>query len=263
MRTVKSKYFSQVAWQDLLYLNRLEIAYELLLSLPWLLASWFAASYGVYWAAVFCSFMFFLTGLRQVHNAYHYALGISRGATEWVMFVQSVLMLGSMHAIQVNHLRHHQYCMADEDIEAMSARMPWWRAVLVGPVFPWRLHLKAWAVGSVAQRRWLVVELFANLVWVTLVFFVFDVSWLKYHVVIMFVGQCWTSFFAVWTVHHDCENDEFMARTVRSRWKNWVTYSMFFHVEHHLFPLVPTCKLNQLAKRMDEVQPAVVYRQVI
>jgi fatty acid desaturase len=179
------------------------------------------------------------------------------------MFVQSVLMLGSMHAIQVNHLRHHQYCMAEEDIEAMSARMPWWRAMLLGPAFPLRLHLNAWAVGSVTQRKWIAAELIANVVWVVLVFVFFDVAWLKYHVIVMAIGQCWTSFFAVWTVHHDCETDEFMARTVRSRWKNWVTYSMFFHVEHHLFPRVPTCKLNQLAKRMDAVAPELVYKQVI
>jgi hypothetical protein len=37
-----------------------------------------------------------LTGLRVVHNAHHYALGLPRWASEWVMFVMSVLMLGSM-----------------------------------------------------------------------------------------------------------------------------------------------------------------------
>jgi fatty acid desaturase len=55
-----------------------------------------------------------------VHNAYHYALGVSRAATEWVMLALSVLMLGSMHAVQVNHLRHHRYCLGEEDVEAMA-----------------------------------------------------------------------------------------------------------------------------------------------
>jgi fatty acid desaturase len=30
---------------------------------------------------------------------------------------------------------------------------------------------------------------------------------------------------------------------------------MFFHVEHHLFPAVPTCHLPQLARRLDEAAP--------
>src|SRR5688572_13116929 len=60
-----------VQWQDLRHLSRFEVAHELLLSPPWLLASWCAASFDHYLLALGCSFMFFVTGLRQVHNAYH------------------------------------------------------------------------------------------------------------------------------------------------------------------------------------------------
>jgi hypothetical protein len=97
-----------VPWTDLLSLRGHEIAHKLTLSLPWLLASLAAAQWRLYPLALLASFMFFLTGLRQVHNAYHYALGVPRAATEWVMLALSVLMLGSMHAVQINHLRHHR-----------------------------------------------------------------------------------------------------------------------------------------------------------
>lgn len=121
-----------VQWRDLVHLDRLEVARELTLSLRWLLGSWLAAARGWYPLALACSFLFFLTGLRQVHNGHHYALGVSRAATEWVLFALSLLMLGSMHAVQVNHLRHHRHCLRADDVEAMSARMPGWRAILVG-----------------------------------------------------------------------------------------------------------------------------------
>jgi fatty acid desaturase len=126
----------QVEWRDLITLSRLDIVKELTLSLPWLLGSLVCAHYGVFPAALAFSFIFFLTGLRQVHNAYHYALGLRRHPTEWVMFVLSVLMLGSMHAVQITHLRHHRFLMAADDVEAMSARLTWWQAVLIGPLFP-------------------------------------------------------------------------------------------------------------------------------
>jgi fatty acid desaturase len=42
---------------------------------------------------------------------------------------------------------------------------------------------------------------------------------------------------------------------VRSPLKAFVTYDMFYHVEHHLFPTVPTCKLPTLAERLDAVAP--------
>ncbi len=254
-----------VRWSDLLRLSRAEVAAELTLSLPWLLASWVAASQGAYVLALGLSFMFFLTGLRQTHNAYHDALGISRRATHGVMLVLSVVMLGSMHAVQINHLRHHRFCMQDEDIEAMSARLPWWRAVLIGPLFPIHLHRKAIEVGTRQQRQWIAAELAANVLWIALVFGVLDLGWLKYHVAAMAVGQCLTAFFAVWTVHHDCEdrNDgACMARTLRGRVKARLTYNMFFHAEHHLFPTVPTCKLPVLAQRLDAVAPQLAAKRV-
>ncbi|CUR45381.1 hypothetical protein BN2364_0940 [Alloalcanivorax xenomutans] len=37
---------------------------------------------------------------------------------------------------------------------------------------------------------------------------------------------------------------------------------MFFHVEHHLFPAVPTCKLDTLAGRLDAMAPDLVAKKV-
>src|SRR5829696_1604007 len=143
-----------VEWQDLVALSRWEVAKELGLPVPWFGASLLLAGWTWSWPVLFlpalgCSFVFFLTGLRVVHNAHHYALGLPRWATEWVMFVMSVLMLGSMHAVQRNHLQHHKHCMDDEDLEGYSARLNAWRALLYGPVFLVRLHM--WDVGLPAR----------------------------------------------------------------------------------------------------------------
>jgi fatty acid desaturase len=251
-----------IEWADLLKLSRFDVVIELTISLPWLLASWWVGAHGYTFIALGCSFMFFLTGLRQVHNAYHHALGISRIATHGVMFVLSVLMLGSMHAVRFNHLRHHRHCMEENDIEAMSARMPWWQALLIGPLFPFLLHTNALKLAAPTQRRWIMAELFANVLWVLGVMCVFDVAWLKYHVIAMAVGQCFTAFFAVWTVHHDCGSEGTMSRTIRGDLKAFVTYSMFFHAEHHMFPAVPTCKLSTLARRLDAVVPESACKHV-
>jgi fatty acid desaturase len=262
MPAVQRDRLTAVQWQDLRHLTRFEVVHELILSPPWLLASWWAASFEHYVVALGCSFMFFVTGLRQVHNAYHYALGLSRGATEWLMFALSVLMLGSMHAVQINHLRHHRHCMKQEDVEAMSARMPAWQAILVGPLFPLRLHHKALQVAGARQQKWIRGELAANLVWIAVVVGVLELPWLQYHVLAMAVGQCLTAFFAVWTVHHDCEPEGVFARTIRGRAKGLATYNMFYHVEHHLFPAVPTRKLPVLAQRLDQVAPEFVAKRV-
>ena len=203
-----------------------------------------------------------MTGLRVVHNAHHYALGLRRWTTEWVMFVMSVLMLGSMHAVQRNHLRHHKYCMDDEDLEGYSARLSAWQALLYGPVFPVMLHVRALRLGRRRHRFWILAELAANAMWIGFVCF-YGPFVLWYHVAVMAVGQCMTSFFAVWTVHHDCDRSLHIARTLRGKLKNRISFEMFFHLEHHLFPKVPTCHLPKLAERLDQAAPELQARQVL
>ncbi len=250
-----------VEWSDLCALRWYEVAYEVAIYLPWLIVSWLFAHLAFAWhpawllAALVSSFMFFLCGLRQVHNAFHYAVGVPKAAHEVLMFILSPLMMSAMHAVQWNHLRHHRHCMNDEDVEAMSARMPGWKALLTGPQFPVRLHHAALTMASSRIRRFIMAELAAMLCIALLAFFVLDVNWLRYHVCAMVVGQCFSAFFAVWTVHHDCDRSHYIARTLRNDLKSFVSYNMFYHVEHHLFPAVPTCHLPELARRLDRVAP--------
>ena len=230
--------------------------------MPWLSTSLVLAQKGLYILALPFSFMFFLTGLRQVHNAYHYALGVSKKSTEQVMLILSALMLGSMHALQLTHLYHHKHCMDEDDVEAASARVSGLGALLLGPVFPIQLHVKALAIANSRRRLWIWSELIINAVIVFTVFVVLRVPCLKYHFVAMAIGQCLTAFVAVWTVHHGCDGTTLIARTLRHRVKSLIAFDMFYHTEHHLFPRVPTCHLAQLAERLDVVVPEVQKHQV-
>ena len=45
-------------------------------------------------------------------------------------------------------------------------------------------------------------------------------------------------------------------------WKNLVSDDMFYHLEHHLFPAVPTSRLPELAARLDKVISQVTAKQV-
>ncbi len=245
----------QIAWRDLVALTPAEVARELVLPLPWLAASLAAAAYGLYPVALAFSFVFFLVGLRIVHGACHYAIGLSRRASEIVLFVLSLVMLGSMHAVKWNHLRHHRSCLAADDIEAMGARGSAWRAILLGPRFPVRLHRAALAGAPTHERRWILAELVGNLAVVGLVAGVLPERILLYHLSAMAIGQCLTAFFAVWTVHHDCAEAAPPARTIRHRVRSFITFNMFFHLEHHLFPQIPTAHLPMLARRLDATVP--------
>lgn len=242
-------------WRDLVPVTRLEIVREPLLPAAWLAASLLAAGYGHRVLALGLSFMFFLTGLRLVHNAFHSALGLSRRGTEAVLWVMSFVMLGSMHAVRFNHLQHHKETLGEDDVEGRHADLPAWRALLYGPVFPVLLHLTALRKGNRQMRRTVVSELLMSAAWIALVFGFLGSGLLRYHVGAMLAGQCMTAFFAVWTVHHHCDRQHYIARTLRSRIKNLLTFDMFLHIEHHLYPRVPTCHLGELSRRIDRVAP--------
>jgi fatty acid desaturase len=171
-------------------------------------------------------------------------------------------MLASMHAVQVTHLHHHRHCLEDEDQEGATARLPWWRAIMSGPLFYIRLHRSAWHLASSSKRLWIAAEILLICLVIGSVMFYNPWIALRWHAGAMLAGECLTGFFAVWTVHHGCHAYE-PGRTQRGRWLNWISYSMFLHAEHHLFPAVPTGHLAELARRLDQAFPELRAPQVV
>jgi fatty acid desaturase len=252
----------KIPWRDLLRYRPLDTFIELMLPAPWLVgAFWFSAK-GDYLLALPCTFFLFLTLLRVAHNGYHNALGLPRATTNIVLLVLSPLMMLPLHAVKVTHLEHHKHCLGEGDIEGEAGRKSFWGVILYGPRFPVEILVAAWRHGGAHIRRWIVAEavLIAG-VWAL----VLSTGWtaLAYHAVVMTAGECLTAFFAVWTVHHGTRDHVYPARTQRGWLMNRLSYSMFLHAEHHLFPSVPTFRLVELARRIDGVAPEVASRQVI
>ena len=250
----------KVAWKDLKHLSVKELLIENNLTLPWLFASLTLAYFGHYILALPFSAFFFLTALRQVHNGFHNSLGTNRFLTWFSLFSNSVLMMVSVHAVKFNHIRHHKYCLTDKDYEGKAAGMSWYGAIFYGPVHIFLIHKVTFEAGNRNYRRNVLLELCCIALFTFLVCW-FHVYFLMYHMAVMVFGEFLMAFFAVWTVHHDTHDQPELARTQRTGWKNKVTFSMFYHLEHHLVPAVPTIKLPELARRMDEALPDVEIRK--
>lgn len=248
-------------WRDLVTLRPSERLGEVLLPLPWLLAECLAVRHDLWPVALAASFYFYLTGLRLVHDSFHGNLGLPRRATDLLLLVMSVLMLGSMHAVRLTHLRHHRECLGDDDVEGSVAHRSAWGAVWWGPAFPVQLHAAALGLASRRQLRWVRAEIALNLLWIGTVL-ASGHAILVYHICAMILGQMLSGFFAVWTVHHDCDRWQQIARTLRHRLKSAVAFDMFYHLEHHLYPKVPTRHLPTLAQRLDAVAPELARRKV-
>ena len=144
-----------IEWRDLAATTPADAIRELLLPAPWLFGSLILAAQELYPLALTASFVLFLTGLRVVHGAFHYSLGLPRRATDFVMFTFSLAMLGSMHAVQWT------ICGTTGIVWPKTTSRRWERAARPGRrccwgrVFrsgciapPWRVRDRRSAVGS-------------------------------------------------------------------------------------------------------------------
>lgn len=250
-----------VAWRDLVPMRKADGVVECLHPLPWLAASLGLAAHGWFVAALPCTFMFFLTGLRLNHEAIHGNIGFTAQGDRLVLHTLSMLMLCSNHSVRWNHLQHHRHIGQEHDLEGKAGRMTFWQVLLYGPLFAWETHRQAWLLGGEQQRRLMALDLGLNLVLPALAVLLpapaLQIA-LAYHLAMMASAQCLTAFFAVWITHHGCDDRLLVARSQRNRLVNFAAYSMFFHFEHHTFPAVPVRRLNQLARRLDAAFPGLV-----
>jgi len=242
-----------VAWRDLVAMRPRDGVIECLHPIPWLILSFFLAGTGLWLLAIPASFLFFLTALRLNHEAIHHNLGFRPRGHRLVLHGLSALMLGSNSSVAFNHLQHHAKIGTPDDIEGKCGDMKLWEVLLYGPRFPVETHLYGWRHGGPQLRRRMAIDLGLNM---AVIAAALASQWepLLYHIAAMLVAQCLTALFAVWITHHGCE-DGVIARTQRGWLLNRLSYNMFFHLEHHLFPAVPVSRLPRLAARIDAAAP--------
>lgn len=241
-------------WQDLVKYKPWEMIREVSLPIPWFLLEMWALSNQHYLIALLATAYFFLTCLRLSHNAFHYCVGLPRKATDFVMIVLSVFMMTSMRATQFTHMQHHRFCLEEQDVEGYIAKLGFWTMLIHAPMFTINLHKNALKITQKSHPQhyfWIKTEILLNIIWMLMVWFWFDSDALQLHTILMLSAHAVSPFFTVWSVHHDCDTSAYHSRTLRSAWLSPLAYNMFFHLEHHSYPAIPTCHLPELAKRLD------------
>lgn len=204
---------------------------------------------------------FFTAALRQAHDSYHRTLGVGKVATELMLFMLSITMLCSTHAIRHTHLNHHRDPLGDSDVEGNWARRPWYQAILGGTWFSIVIQWFGLTHGSRRNRLLVAIDMLLIIAVMTVTIITMHPI-LVYHVLIMILANTMVGFFAVWSVHHGCDEIVY-ARSERHPLINLLTFNLLYHIEHHLFPAVPTNHLPILARRLDTHAPEWTQQPVI
>ena len=197
--------------------------------------------------------LMFFTYVSTSHDLLHRTLGFSRGTNEVLLCVIEALVLRSGHAFRLTHLHHHRRFPHDDDVEGWVAGESWWRALLAGMGHQVRLFRWAWRRANPAERRWMRAE--AALVITAVVVSVAVVPWTRGPVVYVtcVTMSSWLYPFATVWVPHRREGRDAVTQTiaVRGRLVPEIFFQHTYHLEHHLYPAVPSHHWPELARRLD------------
>jgi beta-carotene hydroxylase len=207
-------------------------------------------------------FIVFTTVISLMHDTVHGALGLRRRGTDLALFGAGALLVVSGHAYRATHINHHRVFPGPDDPEGEAARMSIARALVAGPLHVPRIWI--WAFRHARRDRgWLVAE--------AAVLPAAIGAGLLCHPVLLYVGLAvaggWLYPLLTVRLPHAHPGDEpvLQARTLRGRLVPPLLLEQTYHLEHHLYPRVPSHKLPELARRLDPFlrSAGVVPRRVL
>ena len=214
-----------------------------------------AACAGLWWLTPIVVFLVFVAVVTVTHDVVHGSLGLSRRQTEWALFAMGAVLLESGHAYRLTHLRHHHVFPGPDDPEGDPARLSLLKAILWGPLFLPRLwywsYVRSKAGGT--MRRWLVAEAAWALAVATAGFWLLPrTPAVLVYAALAIVGS-WV--YPMLTVHlpHRGYGDTPLSQThtLRGRIVPALFLELTYHLEHHLYPEVPSHNLPELSRRLD------------
>ena len=214
-----------------------------------------AAYAGFWWLMPPIVFLLFVAVVTVTHDVVHGSLGLSRRQTDWALFVLGATLLESGHAYRTSHFRHHAVFPGPDDPEGDPARMSFWQAVRHGPTFLPRLWWWAFArqKGNVSERAWLIAEA----AWPSAFLSTGLILWPRTPAIIIYAGLVvvgsWV--YPLLTVHlphrHYGATPLTQTHTLRGRIIPALFLELTYHLEHHLYPQVPSHHLPELSRRLE------------
>lgn len=196
-------------------------------------------------------FAVFVAVVTVAHDVVHRTLGLGPRASDWALFWLGLVLLESGHAYRSTHHQHHRVFPGDGDPEGYPAKMGFVGAVLYGPVFLVRLWV--WAYRRGRDRRWLLAEAAAPVLAAAAAAVLWPVTPAPaVYVAGAVIGSWVYPLLTVYLPHHDYGDTPLtQTRTLRGRILPRVFLELTYHLEHHLYPQVPSHHLAELSRRLD------------
>jgi beta-carotene hydroxylase len=206
-------------------------------------------------------FVAFLCVIATTHDLVHGSLGLRRNGRDLALLLLPALVLQSGHVYRTTHPQHHRVFPGPDDPEGLVADRGLLRALLEGPMFLPRLWVWAYRrnVAHRRQRRLLVVEAAAPVAALaTGVLLLPQTGALLAWAVLNVLAGWILPLVTVWLPHrHHGDTPETVAGSLRWPVVPALLLGLTYHLEHHLYPQVPSHHMAELARRLQTAGSAL------
>ncbi len=216
-----------------------------------------AVCFKLWWLTPIIVFAIFVAVVTVTHDVVHHSLGLNRRQTEWALFLMGVVLLESGHAYRTTHVQHHRSFPAEEeqDPEGYPAHLRLWGAIFYGPVFLYRLWWWAFQRSRKrpGQRIWMIGEELVLVCMLTCGLLLWHITpGILLYALLALMGSWVYPLLTVYLPHKDYgDNPLTQTHTLRGRVIPALFLELTYHLEHHLYPQVPSHNLPELARRLD------------
>jgi len=213
----------------------------------------FASIENWYLAALSVIAILFTTCVSSSHDLVHKTLKVKKAHNNILLMLIEFIALRSGHAFKICHLNHHKKFPQWDDIEGRSALMSFRRTLLEGPIYFSKLYLWAWKHASKTDKKWLLLEALLIFTFIAFSIIVFSkVPAFFIYFVFITIGGWVYPLFTVYLPHNATgKNILFQTRAFRGKTIGFIFANHNYHLEHHLYPMVPHQNWQKLAKRLD------------
>jgi beta-carotene hydroxylase len=188
------------------------------------------------------------------HDLVHMNLKLPVWVNEFLLFFFELICLRSGHAYRLSHLNHHRRFPNDDDIEGAAAKMNIFRTFIEGIIF--QIKICIWAFKNHKKKSdlyWIITEVI--LVLIIILFALYSINFTYVflaYTILMIMGSWIIPFVTSYVVHLPEGKDELhQTKLFRGKFFSVIALDHLYHLEHHMYPMVPHKNWPILAKRLD------------
>ena len=239
--------------RDLIELGKVQLACTIVLPFA-LVTAYFAFAIGGYWplaVITLAAYTFYSYGSIS-HDMVHGNLGLPRWLNHVLLSVVELLGVRSGHAYRAAHLHHHATFPHADDVEGAAAHGSFIGALMAGPLHQARIWW--WACqNSHHDYGWILFEGAACISLVSAAVAMLQVTLIPIVYVALVILGSWTfPLITAYLPHQPHAATPFeQTRRFRGKVAAIIFQQHFYHLEHHLYPMVPHHRWPTLAARLD------------